>query len=85
MSIFLFSAQEMGRQPDSKTGMLCRQTRFDIRRNGSGGYSGSTFASMFLHIEVENAKSVNFFKIFRTIGHSFMMLCSVTYEIIICL
>lgn len=61
MSAFLFSAQEMGRQPDSKTGMLCRQIRFDIRRNGSGGYSGSMFASIFLHVEFENVKSANFF------------------------
>lgn len=57
MSIFLFSAQEMGRQPDSKTGMLCRQIRrFDIRRNGSGNYPGSMFASVFLHMGIENAE-----------------------------
>lgn len=57
MSIFLFSAQEMGRQPDSKTGVPCRQIRrSDIRRDGSGDYPGSMFASVFLHMEVENAE-----------------------------
>lgn len=57
MGIFLFSAQEMGRQPDSKTGMLCRQIRrLDVRRNGSRDYPGSMFASVFLHVDVENAE-----------------------------
>lgn len=65
MNIFLSSAQEMGRQPGSKTGMLCRQIRsFNIRRTGSYSYPGSIFVSVFLLMDVENMKSVNSFKIF---------------------
>lgn len=54
----------MGRQPGSKTRLLCRQIRrFHIRRTGSWGYPGSIFASVFLLKEVENLKGVNSFMI----------------------